>query len=752
MGMFIIIIVAIVVTFYTAGAATPWLASLMGGTVATLGTTAAAVAVVGGAMIGAAVGSAVSQGVGIAIGAQDKFDWKALATSTIAAGVTAGIGMGVEHLAQGGSAFAKAVTSFADKHKYIAMAMNGAASSILTQGIAVATGLQSSFNWRQVAISGLSQAAGMGFGKALERIDPDFGQFGQSFANSVGGALVGKAFGSGQSNLDIAVQAFASAIGTTIAGTNAGKAQDEVEERDVSVAAKGGTDSPPPLVRIQGPVGSEDETITTRQYTQPNSTGGTEIVQEVEVAANKWTFAQEMEYQRLIAPWWASRRDGKFGGGMAGRSDSEIAQRAADNVHWRPELQFKDPQDYLRIANANAENMRMLRMFSPLNLVGAGELTLTAATGLTGTIANGWANIVLGDPEFGMYLQQEMTWAPRLQISQDMARTALEPAANGIDWARNKLGDSTFAATDSAGLAAAAQTLPDAISFALMPEARGAFGSAGRGLRSGLLVAREGLASKLSVDLTFEESAFGAYGPSQTFTESSAFSGSSASIVDELVGNQTAAESRAVTSGSVSTEGRGAAGAEVIQNRIAQDATAAENRAASTVAPAAAEATQTALQRLEGTYGREIETVPGTHSATARPGSFGEQVAFDTLEAETGMRFRPLQNNSGHGADGAFIDYDSQTIFVGEAKQSVDGLEHAAVAEGNPATKIRDWSRKAANRERYWRNSTEADVALGREIQQALRDGFQVYGVQIQVGVPAVGQTAASRVLISRWR
>jgi hypothetical protein len=103
----LVIIVAIVVTIYTAGAA----AGLMGASITTAaGTTVAAgtmsafsagLAVLGGAggmigmgaaMIGGAIGSIVSQGVGIAVGVQEHFSWKSVAMSAIGSGVAAGIG------------------------------------------------------------------------------------------------------------------------------------------------------------------------------------------------------------------------------------------------------------------------------------------------------------------------------------------------------------------------------------------------------------------------------------------------------------------------------------------------------------------------------------------------------------------------------------------------------------------------------------------------------------------------------------
>ena len=90
--------------------------------------------------IGAAVaGSVVSQGVGLATGIQDKFSFKGVALAAI----TAGVGQGLDKLGiLVGSSTA-------------AVAGQAALANTITQGVAVATGLQKRFDFAGVAVAGI---------------------------------------------------------------------------------------------------------------------------------------------------------------------------------------------------------------------------------------------------------------------------------------------------------------------------------------------------------------------------------------------------------------------------------------------------------------------------------------------------------------------------------------------------------------------------------------------------------------------
>jgi YD repeat-containing protein len=138
-GQIIMIVVAVAITVYTAGAAAEALGVVM------TEVTASSVAVAAGA---AAVGSVASQTVGMAIGAQKEFNWNAVALAAISAGVTQGVAPG-------------SITGEFKGATDVVSAMGRAAvSNAATQGIAMATGLQEQFSWRSVAAA----AAGAGVG------------------------------------------------------------------------------------------------------------------------------------------------------------------------------------------------------------------------------------------------------------------------------------------------------------------------------------------------------------------------------------------------------------------------------------------------------------------------------------------------------------------------------------------------------------------------------------------------------------
>jgi hypothetical protein len=122
------------------------------GLTATLGVTGGAI--VGGAIAGIA-GSVASQAFGLATGIQDRFDWKGVALAGLSGGIGAGLGSvsGLSKIA--GSQFLGDVA-------------RGAIGSALTQGVGVATGLQSKFDFAGVAAAGVGAGVGGALGRALK--------------------------------------------------------------------------------------------------------------------------------------------------------------------------------------------------------------------------------------------------------------------------------------------------------------------------------------------------------------------------------------------------------------------------------------------------------------------------------------------------------------------------------------------------------------------------------------------------------
>jgi len=211
----IAVVVAVVATVVTAGAAAAVLAPTM---TAGMGVFAAGTAALGGslgaaglgaAVIGGAVGAAASQGVMIAAGEQRSFDWKGVALGAVAAGVTSGVGGAVGATSGIPSAIAQ-----------------GAARSVVTQGLGAATGLQHSFDWKGVAASAIAGGVGYGVGQAVgaSALGAGFSAEASRFVSGVSGGLsAGVAStlvrgGSVNRNLGaIAADAVASTVGNMVA-------------------------------------------------------------------------------------------------------------------------------------------------------------------------------------------------------------------------------------------------------------------------------------------------------------------------------------------------------------------------------------------------------------------------------------------------------------------------------------------------------------------------------------------------------
>ncbi|QNK73062.1 LysM peptidoglycan-binding domain-containing protein [Variovorax sp. PAMC28562] len=137
-GTIIVVIVAVVVAIF-APELIPAIGQLGG--------------VLGGAA-SAALGSVASQAVGVAIGAQDSFSWKGVALAAVSGGISGGLS-GVDFTGSG------TVSSIGNR------IIQSAAGNALTQGVGVATGLQSSFSWRSVAASAVSAGVGQGINEAM---------------------------------------------------------------------------------------------------------------------------------------------------------------------------------------------------------------------------------------------------------------------------------------------------------------------------------------------------------------------------------------------------------------------------------------------------------------------------------------------------------------------------------------------------------------------------------------------------------
>ena len=247
-GMIIIIVVAIVATILTAGVAAGAMGAgfsaimstgataMVGGSIAAAGAIAAGTAAAGAvlstgavmaaAAIGAAVGSAVSQGVGIAIGAQDKFDWKQVGMAALSAGIGSGLGAAANAATavRNGTQAASMLSKVGSAVGRFGSVGNAVAGNVLTQGLAVATGLQSRFSWKDVAMAAITapvgDAAGRLAGAAAAPLGGKVADFIGDFAGGVASGYVQRALGGKTDSISILADAFGNAVGNSI--THAG--------------------------------------------------------------------------------------------------------------------------------------------------------------------------------------------------------------------------------------------------------------------------------------------------------------------------------------------------------------------------------------------------------------------------------------------------------------------------------------------------------------------------------------------------
>jgi YD repeat-containing protein len=229
-GQLLMIIVAIVATILTAGAAalamnavlgasSTWaagMAAIGGGTFGAATITAGALgsitaSTIASTAIGAAVGSIASQTVGLATGNVDKFDWNGVALSALSGGIAAGLPANLGMLGDFG--------------QYGNVMVRAAAANAITQGIGVVTGVQRSFDWRGVAGSAVGAGVGAAVGEALglrangRPVGVGSAEF---FATSLAkgmaaGVAVSAARGGRVAVQQVAVDAFGNALGSSLA-------------------------------------------------------------------------------------------------------------------------------------------------------------------------------------------------------------------------------------------------------------------------------------------------------------------------------------------------------------------------------------------------------------------------------------------------------------------------------------------------------------------------------------------------------
>jgi YD repeat-containing protein len=164
-----------------------------------------------GAIAGAA-GSVAGQLVGYALGIQDGFSWQAVALGALSGGIGGALS-GVDFTGGAINGLGNTI-------------VRSAVGSALTQGIAVATGLQRSFSWTNVAASAIGAGVGYGANEALGLTSNGIATNAFSGADRFGRAALGSlaastatalAHGGRVSITQIGVNAFGQSIGSSLA-------------------------------------------------------------------------------------------------------------------------------------------------------------------------------------------------------------------------------------------------------------------------------------------------------------------------------------------------------------------------------------------------------------------------------------------------------------------------------------------------------------------------------------------------------
>ncbi|WP_034160758.1 hypothetical protein, partial [Sphingomonas sp. ERG5] len=217
-GAILLVVIAVAVTVVTAGAAaaalSPTITSIGAGISALAAGSAGLGVTIAAGAIGGALGSIVSQGVGVATGIQEKFNWKGVALGALSGAVGGGVAK---------------LGLFADiGSKFATGALNGALSSAVTQGIGVATGLQSKFDWTGVAAAGIGGGVGAWAGGKLgatSLTDRSFSNIAANLGASAAGGFANAATRSLISGTDFGdnlMAALPDVIGSTIGNLVAG--------------------------------------------------------------------------------------------------------------------------------------------------------------------------------------------------------------------------------------------------------------------------------------------------------------------------------------------------------------------------------------------------------------------------------------------------------------------------------------------------------------------------------------------------
>jgi hypothetical protein len=310
-GKIFIAVVAIAVAAVTygvlSGPASSFAASSLGFSGALAGGGVAAgssAAIAGGVLAGAAggiAGAVVGQGLEVATGLQNSFDWGAVALGAM------GGALG------GGFAGAGAFGSLGEIGGAVARGVTG---SIVTQGIGVATGLQSHFDWAGVAAAGVGAGVGA-FAYQQIQVQGGFGFSDQAFemgaesmvsglardiANAATRTLVnGSDFGD---NIIAALpDTIGQTIGNMVAGAATGRGQRLVQAPNIQAPALNLSDNPVPYINDDGSISSVTPYAASGAPYGESATAASGV-ESVVISADAWSEDEKLRFDLTQQGWW----------------------------------------------------------------------------------------------------------------------------------------------------------------------------------------------------------------------------------------------------------------------------------------------------------------------------------------------------------------------------------------------------------------------------------------------------------------
>ncbi|HET9641970.1 MAG TPA: RHS repeat-associated core domain-containing protein, partial [Burkholderiaceae bacterium] len=157
------------------------------------------------------------------------------------------------------------------------------------------------------------------------------------------------------------------------------------------------------------------------------------------------------------------------------------------------------------------------------------------------------------------------------------------------------------------------------------------------------------------------------------------------------------------------------------------------------------------LATLESLEGKQLFGPRLSNVAKQNDGRLGEQIAKQILEAETGGKFRSLQNGSGNGADLIRINSETKTIEHIEVKSSQTG--NPGRPKGDPNERFNTWILQAANQKKIaGKNISSEDQMFAQTIERLMGDGYRLDNKVMQVIIPKPGSSGTPIAQLFPWQ